>query len=179
MKTTPWAKLTMRMMPKISVSPHAMKNRIEACESALRHCARMKPNQFIGCLARTRAAGGPAGHGPPARGASPIAVAGAPAGRRRHLTRVDLDDLADRLGEFLVLGDLHHEALVLALMVALTHQHRPLDAGDVQALHRLDDLHRLGRARLLDGGKQNHQRLVYLAVGPVRDLVLVFGLECG
>src|SRR5262245_62952045 len=53
MKTTPWAKLTMRMMPKISVGPHAIKNRIEACESALRHCARMKPNQFIGDLART------------------------------------------------------------------------------------------------------------------------------
>src|SRR4029453_11989562 len=50
MKMTPWAKLTMRMMPKISVSPQAMKKRIDACESALRHCARMKPNQFIGLL---------------------------------------------------------------------------------------------------------------------------------
>ena len=50
MKMTPWAKLTMRMMPKISVSPQAMKNRIDACESALRHCARMKPSQFIGLL---------------------------------------------------------------------------------------------------------------------------------
>ena len=48
MKMTPCAKLTMRMMPKISVSPQAMKNRIEACESALRHCARMKPSKFIG-----------------------------------------------------------------------------------------------------------------------------------
>src|SRR5262245_46191433 len=177
MKTTPWAKLTMRMMPKISVSPHAMKNRIEACESALRHCARMKPNQFIGGLARTRAAGGPAGSGPPARGTSPIAVAGAPAIRRRHVARIDLDDLANRLGKLLVLGDLHHEALVLSLVVALAHQHRPLDAGHVEPLHRSDDLHRLGRARLLDGGKQDHQCLVDLAVGPVRDLVLVFGLD--
>src|SRR5215475_9303640 len=101
MKTTPWAKLTIRMMPKISVSPHAMKNRIDACESALRHCARMKPNQFIGCLARTRAAGGRPGERPPAREALAIAVAGAPAIRRRHLTRIDLDDLAHRFGELL------------------------------------------------------------------------------
>src|SRR5215471_6382255 len=201
MKTTPWAKLTMRMMPKISVSPHAMKNRIEACESALRHCARMKPNQFIGDLARTLVsrfrrsypfasrthtnvgtkgtAGGPTGCGPPARKASPVAVTGAPAIRRRHLARIDLDDLADRLGELLVLGDLHHEALVLALVVAFAHQHRSLDAGDVEPLHRPDDLHWLGGARLLDGGEQDHQRLVHLAVGPVRDLVLVFGLEGG
>src|SRR5215475_10650613 len=177
MKTTPWAKLTMRMMPKISVSPHAMKNRIEACESALRHCARMKPNQFIGDLARTRAAGGPAGYGPPAREASPVAVAGAPAIRRRHLARIDLDDLAHRLGELLALGDLHHEALILALVVALAHQHRSLDAGDVEPLHRPDDLHRLRRARILDGGEQDHQRLVHLAIGPVRDLVLVLAHE--
>src|SRR5262249_33958732 len=129
MKTTPCAKLTMRMMPKISVSPHAMKNRIEACESALRHCARMKPSQFIGCLVRRRAAGCPAGSEPPALEVSPVAVAGAPAIRRRHLARIDLDDLADRLGELLVLGDLHHETLVLALVVALAHQHRALDAG--------------------------------------------------
>src|SRR5262245_47666766 len=125
----------------------------------------------------TLAAGGPAGFGPPARGASPIAVAGAPAIRRRRVARIDLDDLAHRLGELLVLGDLHHEALVLALVVALAHEHRPLDAGDVEPLHRRDDLHRLGRARLLDGGEQDHQRLVNLAVGPVRDLVLVFGLD--
>src|SRR5262249_3614113 len=128
---------------------------------------------------RTRAAGGPAGYGPPARKASPVAVAGAPAIRRRHLAWIDLDDLADRLGELLVLGDLHHEALILALVVALAHQPRTLDAGHVEPLHRLDDLLRLGRARLLDGGKQDHQRLVHLAVGPVRDLVLVFGLEGG
>src|SRR5215468_8716740 len=50
MKMTPCAKLTMRMMPKINVRPQAMKNRIAACESALRHCARMKPRKFIGLL---------------------------------------------------------------------------------------------------------------------------------
>ena len=32
----------MRMMPKISVRPQAMKKRIAACDSALRHCARAK-----------------------------------------------------------------------------------------------------------------------------------------
>jgi hypothetical protein len=37
----------MRIMPKISVSPQAMKNSTAACDSALRLCATMKPRRFI------------------------------------------------------------------------------------------------------------------------------------
>src|ERR1700730_4467247 len=47
MNSAPCAKLTMRMMPKISVSPQAMKNSTAACESALRLWAKMKPAKFI------------------------------------------------------------------------------------------------------------------------------------
>ena len=39
MKKAPWAKLTMRMMPKISVRPQPRKNSKAACDSAFRHCA--------------------------------------------------------------------------------------------------------------------------------------------
>jgi hypothetical protein len=35
------------MMPKMSVSPQAMKNQIAACESALRVGATIKPAKFI------------------------------------------------------------------------------------------------------------------------------------
>src|SRR2546421_8892150 len=137
MKITPCAKLTTRMMPKMSVRPLAMKKRIAACDSALRHCARAK-------LANSKPS---------------AAVGRLPAVRRDLLAREDLDDLAHRLGEALVVGDLHHEALVLALVVAFAHLHRTLDARDLEVLHRGDDLHRLVRPGLLDGGEENHQRL--------------------
>src|ERR1700687_4203549 len=122
MKITPCAKLTTRMMPKISVSPQATKKRIAACDSALRHCVRAK-------LTKSKSA----------------AVGALPAIRRDLLARIDLHDLADRLGEILVLGHLDHEALILALVVALAHLDRALDAGDLEVLHRRDDLHRLLR----------------------------------
>src|SRR6202165_97227 len=123
MKITPCAKLTMRMMPKISVRPQAMKNRIAACDSAPRHCARMK-------LAKFKPSG---------------AVARAPAVRRGHLARIDLDDLADGLGEALVMPHSDDEALVLALVVALAHLDRALDAGHLELFHRRHHLHRLAR----------------------------------
>src|SRR5437773_11974577 len=97
MKMTPCAKLTTRMMPKMSVRPQATKKRIAACDSALRHCARAK-------LAKSKPSG---------------AVAGLPAIRRDLLARIDLHDLTDRLGEILVLGHLDPEPLVRALVVAL------------------------------------------------------------
>src|SRR5688572_16756479 len=104
MKITPCAKLTMRMMPKMSVRPQAMKKRIAACDSALRHCARAKP-------ANSKPSG---------------AVGRGAAVRCDLLARIDLHDLADRLGEALALRHLDHEALVLALVVALAHLHRSL-----------------------------------------------------
>src|SRR5438874_12202209 len=106
MKITPCAKLTTRMMPKMSVRPQATKKRIAACDSALRHCARAK-------LANSKPS---------------AAVGRLPAIRRDLLAREDLDDLADRLGAALVLRHLDAEALVLALVVALAHLHRALDA---------------------------------------------------
>src|SRR3954453_7212608 len=121
MKMTPCAKLTTRMIPKISVSPQATKNSIAACDSALRHCATAKPARFkpLGaerCL---------------------------PAVRRIHLARVHLDELPHRLREAAVLADLDNEPLVLALVVALAHLHRALDARHLEVFHRRDDLHRL------------------------------------
>src|SRR2546423_14649138 len=96
MKITPCAKLTTRMMPKMSVRPQATKKRIAACDSALRHCARAK-------LANSKPS---------------AAVGGLAAVRRDLLARIDLHDLTDRLGEILVLGHLDHEGLGLALVVA-------------------------------------------------------------
>src|SRR6266850_7133817 len=155
MKMTPCAKLTTRMMPKISVRPQATKKRIAACDSALRHCVRAK-------LTKSKLSG---------------AVAALAAVGRDLLARIDLYDLTDRLGEILGLGHLDHEALVLALVVALAHLDRALDAGDLEVLHRRDDLHRLVGLRLLDPREQHHQRLVHLAVGPVGQLVRVFLAE--
>src|SRR5215831_11543961 len=88
------------------------------------------------------------------------AVARAAAVRRDGLARIDLDDLGNRLGILVVLADLDDEALVFALVVALAHQHRALDAGDLEALHRRDDLHRLVGARLLERGEQDLEGLV-------------------
>src|SRR5260221_6349484 len=135
MKMTPCAKLTTRMMPKISVSPQATKKRIAACDSALRHCVRAK-------LTKSKPSG---------------AVAALAAVRRDLLARIDLHDLADRLGEILVLRHLHHEALVLALVVALAHLDRALDAGDFEVLHRRDDLHPLVRLSPLHPPQQHPQ----------------------
>src|SRR5688572_33358606 len=114
MKMTPCAKLTTRMMPKMSVRPLATKKRIAACDSALRHCARAK-------LAKSK----------------PLcAVAALAAVRRGLLPRVDLHDLAHRLGPVLVLRHLDDEALVLALVVAFPHLDRPLDARHLEVFHR-------------------------------------------
>src|SRR5258708_13818366 len=97
MKITPCAKLTTRMMPKISVRPQATKKRIAACDSALRHCVSAK-------LAKSKPSG---------------AVAALAAVRRDLLARIDLHDLADRLGEILFLRPPPPEALVLALVSPL------------------------------------------------------------
>src|SRR5215831_17134461 len=123
MNTTPCAKLMMRMMPKMRVRPQAMKNRIAACDRAPRHCARMKPAKLM-----RPSPGGRSRRRPPGTRPS-CAVAGAAAVRRDHLARIDLDDLGDRLRPLVGLGHLDHEALVLALVVALAHQDRALDAG--------------------------------------------------
>src|SRR2546423_30289 len=155
MKITPCAKLTMRMMPKMSVRPQAMKKRIAACDSALRHCARTK-------LANSKTSG---------------AVGALAAVRRDLFPRIHLHQLAHRLGEALVRRDLDDEALVLALVVALSHLDRALDARHLEVLHRAHDLHRLVRPPLLDGGEENHQRLVHLAVGPVGQLVRMLPTE--
>src|SRR5260221_3867548 len=144
MKMTPCAKLTTRMMPKISVSPQATKKRIAACDSALRHCVRAK-------LTKSKPSG---------------AVAALAAVRRDLLARIDLHDLADRLGEILVLRHLHHEALVLALVVALAHLERALDARHLEVLHRRDDLHRLLGPPPLPSRPHEHQRPGHRAVRP-------------
>src|SRR5579883_3033448 len=47
MKNAPCAKFTMRMMPKISVSPTPRKNSSAACESALRHWVTRKARKSI------------------------------------------------------------------------------------------------------------------------------------
>src|SRR6185312_10249343 len=47
MKNAPCAKLMMRMMPKISVSPTPRKNSSAACESALRHWVTRKARKSI------------------------------------------------------------------------------------------------------------------------------------
>src|SRR3954470_11012092 len=120
MKITPCAKLTMRMMPKMSVRPQAMKNRIAACDSALRPCATAK-------LTKSKSSG---------------RVAALPAVGRDLLARVDLHELAHGLGEALVRRHLHDEALVLALVVALPHLHRALDAGHLEVFHGRHHLHR-------------------------------------
>src|SRR5258707_5289155 len=112
MKMTPCAKLTTRMMPKISVSPQATKKRIAACDSALRHCVRAK-------LTKSKPSG---------------AVAALAAVRRDLLARIDLHDLADRLGAILRLGHLPHEDLVLAPLVAPAQPDRGPDAGDFEVL---------------------------------------------
>src|SRR5687767_13462998 len=131
MKMTPCAKFTTRMMPKMSVRPQATKKRIAACDSALRHCASAK-------LAKSK----------------PLCAVGALAAVRGGLlARIDLHDLAHRLRPVLVLCHLHHEPLVLALVVAFAHLDRPLDAPDLEVLHRLDDLHRLVGLRFLNRGE--------------------------
>src|SRR6478672_7725850 len=98
-----------RMMPKISVNPLAMKNNTAACESAPRHCARIKPRKVMVGLSwpvlswpLTRDAyekGLPTARQAARSRRSYILalVAGAAAIRRGRLARVDLDDLADRL----------------------------------------------------------------------------------
>src|SRR5919106_1198152 len=106
MKITPCAKLITRMMPKMSVRPQATKKSTAACDSALRHCVRAK-------LRKSKPLG---------------AVRGLAAIRRDLLPRIDLHDLAHRLWEALVLRHLDDEALVLALVIALAHLDRPLDA---------------------------------------------------
>src|SRR5690348_15499227 len=47
MKKAPCAKLTMRMMPKISVRPTPRKNSNAACDSAFRHWVTRKPRKSI------------------------------------------------------------------------------------------------------------------------------------
>src|SRR2546423_11428032 len=116
MKMAPCAKLTTRMMPKISVRPHATKKSTAACDSALRHCVRTKPTT-----------------------SKSAAVRALPAIGSDLFPRINLHDLAHRLGEILVLSHLHHEALVLALVVALPHLDRALDARDFEVLHRPHD----------------------------------------
>src|SRR3989442_14757451 len=112
MKMTPCAKLTTRMMPKMSVRPQATKKSTAACDSALRHCASAK-------LAKSK----------------PLSAVGRFAAVRRDLlARIDLHDLAHRLGEVLVLSHLDDEALGLPLVVALPHLDRAPDARDLEVL---------------------------------------------
>jgi hypothetical protein len=47
MKNAPCAKLTIRMMPKISVNPTPRKNSSAACDNAFRHCVIRKPRKSI------------------------------------------------------------------------------------------------------------------------------------
>src|SRR2546428_14023958 len=103
MKITPCAKLTTRMMPKMSVRPQATKKRIAACDSALRHCVRAK-------LTKSKPSG---------------AVAALPAIRGDLVPRIDLHDLTDRLGEIFVLGHPPPQAPVLCLLGPFAHLYRP------------------------------------------------------
>src|ERR1700735_1966022 len=64
MKNAPWAKFTMRMMPKISVRPTPRKNSSAAWESAFRHWVMRKPRKFIGAMPTRR----PLPPHPPRRG---------------------------------------------------------------------------------------------------------------
>src|ERR1700730_3158043 len=142
MNRPPCAKLTMRMMPKISVSPQAMKNSTAACESALRLWAKMKPTKFMrlrrspGAAQRAAVRCRPGVQGqhawtPDQRRTIPLrsmlrrirGTGWSPRGllpcgeaiRGDRLARVDFHDLRDRFRVFVGRRDLHHEALVLAL----------------------------------------------------------------
>src|ERR1039457_5591766 len=123
----------MRMMPKMSVSPQAMKNRIAACENAFRDCATIKPAKFIwACQTnreRNRNKTGGVLVTPPNLVALPPFVARRQAVWRDLFARIGLDDLRDRFGVLAWGGDFDDEALVLALVIAFAHQHRPLHAG--------------------------------------------------
>src|SRR5271154_5416033 len=100
MKNAPCAKLTIRMIPKISVSPTPRKNSSAACDNAFRHCTSRNAN-----VSMWRSVG----------------VFHLLAGRRHLVGLVGGDHLGNRMFHAGFFDHLDDEALLFRLMVAGAH----------------------------------------------------------
>src|SRR5215475_1406871 len=149
MYSAPWAKFTMRIRPKIKVSPTPRKNSNADSDSALTSCVRKNASVLTLVGERHRVAG-----------------------RRRGVAREGGDDLRHRRVEARLLDDLDHEALLHPLVIALAHEHLALDALDLDVLQRRPELVGLDAARLGDAGVEHLHALPLLALEGVGQRVV-------
>src|SRR5262245_60861155 len=174
MYSVPCAKLTMRMMPKISVRPTPRKNNRAACESALTPWVSrsasvdMRPMLAGSWVVPMTPIGARAG------GPTSIVVRHLVAGWRRALCRQRCNDLRHRMRIAFFLGGLEDEALLHALVITLAHMHFAFDIVDRQVFERHAQLIGFDAAGLGDTGLEHPLALPLFPLKLVGDLPAVF-----
>src|SRR5580704_12925210 len=151
MYSVPWAKLTMRMIPKIKVRPTPRKNSSAACDSALRLCVTKKASRV--------------NPHPPPRTTIPGRMHSRRSVFESHLvaswrclvTGVGRDDLRHRVGEPVRLHELDDVAGLHRLMIAFADGDMTLDVVDRDRFERAAQGGGVGTAGLLDAGGQHLQ----------------------
>src|SRR6185437_10880844 len=104
------------MMPKINVNPTPRKNSSAACENALAHCVTRNGKRSIGV--------------------NSVVVDHLVARRRHSIGWIGSDNLGYRVRHALALDNLDDEPLLLALMVAGSHDDAAFDAVHLQTFQR-------------------------------------------
>src|SRR3984885_3836135 len=170
MKKAPCAKLTMRMMPKISVRPTLRKNSSAACDNALRHSVTRKPRKSISGAGGRWTRNSPSLCGgkryrprfPKSSSSSAI---------ERHLPARGCDLVTGQRGDDLRywqfgprhLLHLHYVAALHCLVVAGAHRYVALDRVDCRGFQCRTQLIGIDAVRFLDPGLQHLARLILLA----------------